>query len=307
MQYQQSPIHAWRSNRRTAASGIQVDLPKRATLGARVASNVAPETHHLFLDEAGDTTFYSKGGASSVGQPGVSLSFAIGMTKFHADLAAVRQKVRELQATVVADRYLKVIPSVAKRALRGRFFFHATDDPPEVRERFFRFISELDCTCEVVVARKLPSMFARKHNNREAEFYADILSHLLKKKLGFGNRVVLNIAERGESTRNTTLQLALDKAVERFTKKRSPEDVSSRVVFNVQNHQSEPLLNVADYMCWSVQRVFERGDTRYYDFLAERIPLVLDLYDVAKYTGSLNYYRGARRLTAANKLSPPPS
>ena len=52
-------------------------------------------------------------------------------------------------------------------------------------------------------------MFARKHNNREAEFYADVLSHLLKKKLGLRNRVVLNIAERGESTRNNNLNFAL--------------------------------------------------------------------------------------------------
>jgi hypothetical protein len=150
-------------------------------------------------------------------------------------------------------------------------------------------------------------MFARKHNNREAEFYADVLSHLLKKKLGLGNRVVLNIAARGESTRNNNLQLALEKAVERFTKKRRADEVSSRVVFNVQTHYTEPLLNVADYMCWSVQRVFERGETRYYDFLGDKIPLVLDLYDSANYKGSRNYYRGDRRLAAENKLSPPSS
>ena len=273
-----------------------------------MASTEKLETLHLFLDEAGDTTFYAKGGVSAVGQrEGVSLSFAIGMTKFRGEIRAIREEIRALQATVVADRYLKVIPSVAKKAARSGFYFHATDDPPEVRERFFRFVSELDCTCEVVVARKLPSMFARKHNNREAEFYADVLSHLLKKKLGLGNRVVLNIAERGESTRNNNLQLALEKAVERFTKKRRADEVSSRVVFNVQTHYTEPLLNVADYMCWSVQRVFERGETRYYDFLGDKIPLVLDLYDSANYKGSRNYYRGGRRLTAENKLSPPSS
>jgi hypothetical protein len=274
----------------------------------RTSPGPKEETHHLFLDEAGDTTFYSKGGASNIGrQQGVSLSFAIGMTKFQGELPSIRQRIRDLQAEIVADRYLKVIPSVAKKAARNGFYFHATDDPPEVRERFFRFITELDCTCEVVVARKLPTMFVRKHNNNEAEFYADVLSHLLKKKLGLGNRVVLNIAERGASTRNNNLQFALEKAVERFTKKRRPDEVSSRVVFNVQNHHAEPLLNVADYMCWSVQRVFERGETRYYDFLADKIRLVVDLYDVANYKGSLNYYRGKRRLTADNKLSPPSS
>jgi hypothetical protein len=46
----------------------------------------------------------------------------------------------------------------------------------------------------------------------------------------------------------------------------------------VQTHYTEALLNVADYLCWSVQRVFERGETRYYDFLGDRINLVVDLY-----------------------------
>jgi uncharacterized phage-like protein YoqJ len=115
----------------------------------------------------------------------------------------------------------------------------------------------------------------------------------------------LNIAERGASTRNANLQLALTKAVERFEKKWSVDEISSLVVFNVQNHRTEPLLNVADYLCWSVQRVFERGETRYYDFLGDKTRLVVDLYDTAKYEGSLNYYRGERRLSAENKLSPP--
>jgi len=260
---------------------------------------------HRFLDEAGDTTFYGKGRIPIVGRPGVSLSFAIGMVKFNADLNEIRKAVRALQDEATSDKYLLGIASVAKKAAAGGFYFHATDDPPEVRERFFKFIESLDCTCEVMVARKLPSMFALKHHHQEAEFYADVLSHLLKNKLKLGQKVVLNIAERGASTRNANLQLALTKAVERFEKKGSVDEISSLVVFNVQNHRTEPLLNIADYLCWSVQRVFERGETRYYDFLGDKIRLVVDLYDTTKYKDSLNYYRGKRRLTAENKISPP--
>jgi hypothetical protein len=260
---------------------------------------------HRFLDEAGDTTFYGKGRVSIVGQQGVSLSFSIGMVRFHGDLNKLRSAVSALQAEIVADEYLRAIASVARKAASKGFYFHATDDPPEVRERFFKFIKGIDCTCEVMVARKIPSMFALKHHHQEAEFYADVLSHLLKNKLKLGQKVVLNIAERGASTRNANLQLALTKAVERFEKKWSVDEISSLVAFNVQNHQTEPLLNVADYLCWSVQRVFEKGETRYYDFLGDKIRVVVDLYDSAKYEGSLNYYRGKRRLGAENKISPP--
>jgi len=189
--------------------------------------------------------------------------------------------------------------------LKGGFFFHATDDPPEVRERMFRFIRSLDCSLEMVVARKIPALFAKKHHNRDSEFYADLLSHLIKNKLKLGHRLVLNIANRGASTRNVNLTLALNKARERFAKRWKPEDIRSSVVFNVQTPRSEPLLCVADYLCWSVQRVFERGEMRHYEFIREKVSLVVDLYDSEKYEGSKNYYTREQPLTAKNKLSPP--
>lgn len=260
------------------------------------------QTSHRFLDEAGDTTFYGKGKVIAIGQPGVSLAFSLGMTKFNSDLNVLRQSVVELQHSVEADEYLKVIPSVQKKIAKGGFYFHATDDPPEVRERMFKFIKIVDCSLEIVVGRKMPSLFLRKHNGKESEFYADLLSHLVKTKLKQNQKLVLNIAERGPSTKNANLDLALQKAVDRFGKKWDVSEIRSKVVFNVQNPRTEPLLNVADYLCWAVQRVFERGEMRHYDFVREKVSLVVDLYDSANYEGSHNYYTRNRPLTAANKL-----
>jgi hypothetical protein len=208
---------------------------------------------------------------------------------------------------VEADAYLNRIPSVLKRVQSGGFYFHAKDDSPEVRERLFKWIHATDCSLEMVVGRKIPALFARKHNGNESEFYADLLSHLLKNKLKLGQRQVINIAERGKTTRNHVLELAMTKARERFAKKSDAANISSEVVFNVQNPRTEPLLCVPDYLAWTVQRVFERGETRHYDFMRERISLVMDLYDAEKYAGSRNYYTPKRPLTVENKLGPPVS
>jgi hypothetical protein len=97
------------------------------------------------------------------------------------------------------------------------------------------------------------------------------------------------------------------KARERFAKRRDLAEISSEVVFNVQNPRTEPLLCVPDYLAWAVQRVFERGETRHYEFVRERISLVVDLYDAEKYEGSRNYYTPKRPLTPENKLGPPVS
>lgn len=265
------------------------------------------EKVHRFLDEAGDTTFFGKGRVPILGQDGVSLCFGLGMVKFDAPIAEVRPQVEALCRAVEMDDYLNRIPSVVKRVQAGGFYFHAKDDSPEVRERLFKWIRDTDCSLEMVVGRKIPVLFARKHHGRDSEFYADLLSHLLKNKLKLGQRQVINIAERGKTTRNQVLELAMTKARERFAKTQDAADISSEVVFNVQNPRTEPLLCVPDYLAWTVQRVFERGETRHYDFMRERISLVVDLYDAEKYEGSRNYYTPKRPLTAENKLGPPVS
>jgi hypothetical protein len=265
------------------------------------------EKVHRFLDEAGDTTFFGKGRVPALGQPGVSLSFGLGMVRFTAPVPEMRAQVVQLCQAVEADDYLNRIPSVVKRVQAGGFYFHAKDDPPEVRERMFKWIRETDCSLEMVVGRKIPGLFARKHHGNESEFYADLLSHLLKNKLKLGQRLVVNVAERGKSTRNQVLELAMTKARERFSKRNDALEISSEIVFNVQTPRTEPLLSAPDYLAWAVQRVFERGDTRHYDFLRERISLVVDLYDAGKYEGSRNYYTPKRPLTAENKMGPPVS
>ena len=240
-----------------------------------------------------------------LGEQGVSLSFSIGMVKFSTDLTVAREMVRECQAQVTTNRYLSVIASVKKKMSGKGFFFHATDDPPEVRAIFFELLDKLDFACEVMVARKNFKLFAIKHHNRDTEFYADVLSQLLKDEVLLHEKLVLNIAERGHSTKHSNLQFALEKAIERHKMPGGADIVAPQVVFNVQNQHNEPLLNVADYICWAVQRVFERGETRYYDYLGEKIRVVSDLYGTNNSSTNESYYGGGNRLTSENRLSPP--
>lgn len=257
---------------------------------------------HRFLDEAGDTTFYGKGKVNIIGQSGVSFCFMLGMVKFREPLEHIRQRVSELQKQIEQDPYFKDIPSIQKKIAQGGFYFHGTDDLPEVRKLFYDYIKTLDCSFEAIVGRKIPSLYENKHNGKEAEFYADLLSHLLKNKLNKGGKLVLNIANRGKATKNQNLQLALSKATVRHMQN-STKPVKTKIEFNVQHHRSEPLLNIADYFCWSIQRIFERGEARYYNFLKDKISLVVDLYDSPNYEGWKNYYGPKNPLTSSNKIT----
>lgn len=286
-----------------------------------VEKNKDIKPNHRFLDEAGDTSFYGKGKKSIIGSNGVSSSFIIGMVKFKQPLTEIRKAVIELQNKVANDPFFDVVSIRKKKATVG-YYFHATDDLPEVRKLVFDFIKTVDCSFEAVVARKTVERYETKHKGKEQYFYADLLSHLLKNKLKKEDVLVLHVAERGKSTKNHNLELALEKAKERLATTInsknilntedwwnldfiSRKDVAANVVFNVTQPLQEPLLNIADYFCWAVQNVFEKGEVRFYNFLKEKISLVVDIYDSEKYVGWKNYYGPKNPLTAENKISPP--
>jgi hypothetical protein len=105
--------------------------------------------------------------------------------------------------------------------------------------------------------------------------------------------------------KNQNLELALAKAKQRHQTTKSEVAITTNIVFNITYPTTEPLINVTDYFCWAIQRVFERGETRFYDFLKDKISLVIDLHDVEKYKGYKNYYNPKNPLTIGNKKSPP--
>jgi hypothetical protein len=196
------------------------------------------------------------------------------------------------------------VPSVKKKINKTGYYLHATDDLPEVRKEMFDLIKTINCSFEAVVGRKNIERYETKHKGKEEYFYADLLSHLLKNKLSKHDKLVMHISERGKSTKNQNLELAFLKAKQRFSKNTSKK-TKTKVVFNVNYPTKDPLLNLADYFCWAVQRVFERGEVRYYNHIKNQIKLVIDLYDTEKYAGWKNYYDNKDNpLTAKNKISP---
>ena len=183
------------------------------------------------------------------------------------------------------------------------YYLHAKDDIPEVRKAAFELIRSINCNFEAVVARKSYHIFENKHKSSEAEFYADLLSHLLKNRFNKYDRLVLNVSERTRCTTSNNLQKGLDKALAHVRPRAPKRAEKCKVVFNVQKPTIEPLLNIADYFCWAIQRVFEKGETRFYDYISHKISVVWDIYDFEGAATGLNYYSKNRKLTTINCIS----
>lgn len=260
-----------------------------------------PSTYHRFIDEAGDPTFFGKGKVPILGSEGVSKVYMLGMLKYQHPLSEVRSIVEEFTKEIADDPYFNKIPSVHKRISTGAFYLHAKDDPPELRYKFFELLrSRISFRLQVIVGRKDITRFVNKHNKQEREFYADLLSHMLHDKANY-NKLVLNIADRGSSTRTQNLESAVLKAEELYLKRQPDGEYKAKINFNIQPYRQEPLLSVVDYGLWAVQRVFERGETRFYDVILPKVKSVIDVYDLDN-GGHAHFYTPRKPLTNQNRI-----
>lgn len=253
------------------------------------------QTTYFFVDESGDPTFYNKYGKCIVGEEGCSKILMLGFIRT-TDPVALRKAVLELRDEIKADAYLQSIPSLKKTSAS----FHAKDDCPEVRERIFKKIVNLDFKAEFVLARKKEQIFKGKHGGSEHLFYSDLIIQLFKNKLHLTDKNIIYFAARGSHTRQKLLDEAISIARSAFEEKWSTQVSSTSEQF-AQSPSDEPCLQIIDYMNWAVQRAFIRGEERYLRFVEDKVSFIVDIYDFKKYPK--NFYNAKNKFDV-NKISP---
>lgn len=236
-----------------------------------------PGTAWFFVDESGDPTFYDRQGNLIVGQAGCSPILILGLVEVQTPEPA-REAVLQLQQEVVRDPYFQDFPSLRRTAIA----FHAKDDVPEIRYRFFKLLSTLEFSAQFVVARKIERVFRNSFEAREEAFYDHLVSRLFESALHRHQHNQIYFAKRGSRTRQAPLASAIRNGITRFEEKWS-RPVNTTFAVQAQTPQGEPCLSIVDYMNWAVYRAFTRGEMRYFRVVEDKISLLVDLYDTANY------------------------
>lgn len=83
----------------------------------------------------------------------------------------------------------------------------------------------------------------------------------------------------GNVVRQDTMQEAVNDAIDAFYQQSNIEN-SSEIRIMIQQSSNEPMLQAADYVLWTIQRAYERGEFRYYNFLKDKIEIVHDVFDL---------------------------
>jgi len=93
---------------------------------------------------------------------------------------------------------------------------------------------------------------------------------------------------------------ALEKAMHTFKEKWGKENNTDIRIFIQEPSEIVPL-QVIDYLLWTVYRVYTSNEMRYYNFISDKIKLVIDIFDSKHYPN--NYYTKKNPLDT-KKISP---
>jgi len=137
-----------------------------------------------------------------------------------ADPAALERDLTPLRMELLADPYLKRIPSVLRARRKTALAFHTKDDPPEVRYRVFQALMAHDVRLAAVIRDKnrvVVDVRARNaidlhYRDRENNLYDALVSHLFKSGFHEADHFKMLFTRRGEKDRTAALQQALEHA-----------------------------------------------------------------------------------------------
>ena len=251
---------------------------------------------YYYVDESGDTTFFNKRGKNLLNSGDVSRVFIVGYleteepNKIHKELEKIRNEIR-------GDEYLKSIPSVKKSLLH----FHAKDDCPEVREKVFKAIKNMDIKVFIIVLRKNVEIFQKKFNCNKKKMYEYAVEKLFENRLHLYSETDIYFSKMGNIVRENNMKEALKKAEESFSKKWNTHN-KNKIRTLIQEPSQVTLLQVIDYVIWTINRVYEKNDSRYYNFIKEKISLIIDIFDKDKYPNI--YYDNKKNVFDIKKISP---
>lgn len=236
---------------------------------------------YYYFDEAGDSNILGHHGVNLVESGVASKVFMVGYLETK-NPKGLTKSLNALHKEICEDELLREIPSMEKTKVA----FHAAKDCPEVRDRVFRLLKNLDFTYYCVVLQKREEFFRKRFEFKNTEIYKYAVKNLLENRLHLYSEIDCYFSSLGNVVRKDTMQSAIDSAIDAFSSKWHYENKNSIRIF-IQQASEIPLLQASDYVLWTIQRVYEKKEYRFYNYLKDKIKIVHDILDF-KYYSSKN-------------------
>lgn len=238
------------------------------------------------------------------GTEGCSKFFIVGLLDI-ADPHQLAADMDDLRKKLLADPYLKRIPSMQPENRKTAHFFHAKDDCPEVRSQVFPLMMQHDVRFfavvreKRVVASRIKEFKAAKkptYRYHPDQLYDRCVSRLFRDRLHKDQGYDIHFAKRGNRNRTSALKRQLEHARANFRRRHGIKTIAPIEIIPDSAEQSAGL-QAADYFLWALQRLYERGEERYWGYVAPKASLVHDVDDTRRKDYG-EYYTKENPLTA---------
>jgi hypothetical protein len=221
------------------------------------------------------------------------------------DPDSLNRELDSLRAELLADPYFKSVPSMQPDEGKTAVMFHAKNDLPEVRYRVLKLLAGQAVSFYAVVRDKhrlVEQVRARNqadpdYSYRENELYDELVHHLFKSRFHRGDHFEICFAKRGNSDRTAALQLALDQARRTYEQ---TWGVRSKTTIRIRasTPRDSGGLQAVDYFLWTLQRLYEKGEDRFWEVVRPQAKLVYDMDDSRTAPHGV-YYTPSNPLTLA--------
>ncbi|HXP59175.1 MAG TPA: DUF3800 domain-containing protein [Dongiaceae bacterium] len=225
------------------------------------------EIQHLFVDEAGTPTLFHESGKPIADTYGCSRFFILGKLEVE-NPPALAAALTELRQKMLADPLFAGTESFKPERKKTAVAFHAKDDLPEVRFRVFDLLRGFGgqlrfyaVVCDKLRLTETESARRAKepgYRFNENSVYDCLMRELFGKFHRLADRYEINVARRGNSTRNEAIKAAIALAEQDFERKfdfRRSQPEARKVT--VLQSKEAPCLQAVDYFLWALQRFYE--------------------------------------------------
>lgn len=234
-----------------------------------------------------------------------------------ANPAKLQADLNFLRIRLLADPYFRAVPSFDPARNKTAVFFHAKDDLPEVRREVFRIIRDADVQIIAALRRKvvLADFASRRFAETgqkitDAEIYDSLVEQILFDRLHLAAHSHIWFARRGKRERRDALAAVIEKARTRFWTRHRDAVVArlgdrepKTTIYSA--HPSEVAgLQVVDYCLWALNRLVEKKEPRYFEYISTAFRVIRDIDDTRLKPGG-TWYRGtASKPIDSSKILP---
>ncbi len=237
------------------------------------------------VDEAGDGTLFNKRKQTVVGREGCSNYFILGALEVR-EPESLNNAMESLRSNLTADQYLSSIPSMQHSRKKTAVAFHAKDDCAEVRREVYKLLMQQDVRFFAVARDKHVIVEnVLKHNQAKSSYryhpnqlYDRCVSRLFKERLHKEDAYVIQFSKRGNKSRTVALRNAIEQARNNLRKSWGIKATAPIEIIPATPAQAGGLQAV-DYFLWALQRLYEREEDRYWEYVASKVSLVHDVDD----------------------------